>query len=232
MYCVFLASLGPKVNLISHFWTLKDFKHKVLWSPLAPLMGEIDLRARGLFRTNFNSKQLLLEASLDMTCIFGRDEFQSESNVPFLHIVRVLRRVKVNIMKNYRKFSLTRLQNFCKISQKFSIISQVFLNLIIFCKLKPGLPRNANRMQTQHSKMMRKFDVGVLLRWGKQHSVVRRTFGEQPNAIRRLSVHQRKFAYNTFTQGQFTASANAEQCTNVPYILPRLSSACVVCVQM
>ncbi len=51
---------------------------------------------------------------------------------------------------------------------------------------------------TRHAKMMRTFDVDVFLRRGKQHSSVWRTFSKQPNAIRRLSVHQREFAYNTF----------------------------------
>ncbi len=64
--------------------------------------------------------------------------------------------------------------------------------------IKPGLHRNANRLQTQHSKTMRMFDVDVLPRRGKQHSAVRQTFGKRPNAIRQLSVHQREFAYNTF----------------------------------
>ncbi len=74
-------------------------------------------------------------------------------------------------------------------------------------------------------------------------SAVQRTFGEQPNTICQLLVLQREFANNTFRyrhtwfifyirqcckflctnertaweQGLFTASANAEQCTNVPH---------------
>ncbi len=74
--------------------------------------------------------------------------------------------------------------------------------------------------------MMRSFDVDLLPRRGKQYSAVWRMFGEQPNAIRRLSVHEREFAYNT------SASANAEQCTNVPYILPWLSSAYVIRIRL
>ncbi len=69
-------------------------------------------------------------------------------------------------------------------SNRFSCLSTA-----TFCP-KLGFHRNANRMRT--------FDVDVLPRRGKQHSAVRRTFHEQPNAIRRLSIHQRKFAYNTF----------------------------------
>ncbi len=46
-------------------------------------------------------------------------------------------------------------------------------------------------------KMMQMFDVDVLPRRGKQHLAVRRTFGEQPNAIRKLSVLQREFVYDT-----------------------------------
>ncbi len=66
-------------------------------------------------------------------------------------------------------------------------------------RFKPRLHRNANRMRTRtrHSKMMRTFDVDVLPRRGKQHLAVRRTFGEQPNAIRRLSVHQREGEANS-----------------------------------
>ncbi len=60
-------------------------------------------------------------------------------------------------------------------------------------------------------------------------------FGKQPNAIRQMSVLQKKFAYDTFRhrrhfflhsamtglrtaweQGLFAALANAEQCTNLP----------------
>ncbi len=32
-YCIFFASLSPKINLISHFCTLKEFEHTDLWSP-------------------------------------------------------------------------------------------------------------------------------------------------------------------------------------------------------
>ncbi len=81
--------------------------------------------------------------------------------------------------------------------------------------LKPGLHLNANKMQTRHAKTKPSFNIGVLSRRGKQHSAVR-TFGEQPNAISRMSVHHREFAYNIFIYGRFAASVNAEQCTNVP----------------
>ncbi len=53
---------------------------------------------------------------------------------------------------------------------------------------------------------------------------MQRTFGEWLNGIHRLLVLQREFAFNTFMQDLFDASANAEQHTNVPYILPRLAS--------
>ncbi len=69
-------------------------------------------------------------------------------------------------------------------------------------RIKPHLHRKANRMRTRHAKTMRMSDVDVFLRREKQHSAVWRTFGEQPNAIRRLLVHQRKFAYNTFMYGR------------------------------
>ncbi len=103
--------------------------------------------------------------------------------------------------------------------------------------IKPCLHQNANRIGTWtlHSKTMRTFDVDVFLRRGKQHSTVWWTFGKQPNAIRQISILQKKFAYDTFRcrrhffftfgndgfpgnnweQGLFAASANAEQCTNL-----------------
>ncbi len=107
MYCLLLTLMSPKVNLIAHFYTLKDFKHTDLWSLLAPLMGEMDLCARGLFHTKFNSEQLSLEAFFDVMRTFDSDESQSEFNFQFLYIIRVFRRLKMNIMKRYRKFPLT-----------------------------------------------------------------------------------------------------------------------------
>ncbi len=88
IYCVFLASLSPKVNLISHFCTLKDFKQTDLWSPQTPLMGEINLCARELFCTKLYSEQLLFEAFFDVLCIFGITEPQSVPNFPFLFIIK------------------------------------------------------------------------------------------------------------------------------------------------
>ncbi len=82
--------------------------------------------------------------------------------------------------------------------------------------LKPRLHWNANRTRTRHAKTMQMFDVDVFLRRGKQHLAVWQTFGEQPDAICRLLVHQREFAYNTFMYARFAASANAEQSTNLP----------------
>ncbi len=55
---------------------------------LAPLLGEIDIWARGLFCTKFDSKQLLFEAFFHKMRIFGSIEPQSESNFPFLKIIR------------------------------------------------------------------------------------------------------------------------------------------------
>ncbi len=76
------------MNLISHFCTLKDFKHIDLCSPMGPLMGEIDLCARELFCTKFNSEQLLFEAFFVVLLIFGITEPQSESNFPFLYVIK------------------------------------------------------------------------------------------------------------------------------------------------
>ncbi len=96
--------------------------------------------------------------------------------------------------------------------------------------VKQGLHLDANG--TRHAKTKPLFSVGVLPRQGKQHSAVRETFSEQSNAIYQLLVQEREFAYNTFMYGRVAASENAEQCTNVPYILSRLSSACFVRIQI
>ncbi len=77
---------------------------------------------------------------------------------------------------------------------------------------------------------MRMFDVDVLPRRGQYHLAVRRMFGKAE--CYRLLVHQREFTYNTFMWGRFAASTNAEQCTNIPYILPRLSSAYVIRIRV
>ncbi len=98
--------------------------------------------------------------------------------------------------------------------------------------------------RTEREHGMWTFNVDIFLRRGKQHSAVRWTFGEQPNAIRQMLVLQKKFTYDTFRcrrhffyiqqwrqknaansfaltertaweQGVFAASANAEQCTNL-----------------
>ncbi len=52
------------------------------------LVWEIDICARGLFCTKFNSEQLLFEAFFDVMCIFGSVAPQGESNFPFLYIIR------------------------------------------------------------------------------------------------------------------------------------------------
>ncbi len=50
----------------------------IFGKPLAPLMGEIDIRARGLFCVKFNFERLLFEAFFDVMRIFGGVEPQSE----------------------------------------------------------------------------------------------------------------------------------------------------------
>ncbi len=49
-----------------HFCILENFKCTSLWStpPPAPLVGEVDICARKLFCTKFNSEQLLFELFL------------------------------------------------------------------------------------------------------------------------------------------------------------------------
>ncbi len=53
---------SPKVNFFPHSSTLKYFKNDNLWTPLAPLLGEIQLCVHWVFCRKFNSKQLLYEA--------------------------------------------------------------------------------------------------------------------------------------------------------------------------
>ncbi len=55
MGCVFLAVLSPKQKVFCCFSTLY-FKHINLSSPLAPLRGETNVCARGLFYKKFNSQ--------------------------------------------------------------------------------------------------------------------------------------------------------------------------------
>ncbi len=69
---------------------------------------------------------------------------------------------------------------------------------ILFAFRKPDLHMNTNKtqMQTRHAKTKWTFDTDVLPKWGKQHSAVREMFGKQQNATCKLTVLQRKFAYN------------------------------------
>ncbi len=68
---VFLAALGPKLDLLSRFCILLFFKEENLSITLAPLMAEIDICAHGLFCMKFNFKQLLFKAFSDVMLIFG-----------------------------------------------------------------------------------------------------------------------------------------------------------------
>ncbi len=61
-----------------------------LWSILAPRVGQVDICARGHFCTKFTSKQLLFEAFFDVMRTFGSIEPHSESNFPFLYVIRFL----------------------------------------------------------------------------------------------------------------------------------------------
>ncbi len=55
--------------------------------PLAPLRGEIDICARGLFCTKFNFEHFLFKASIDATRIFGSVGHQSGPTFPFLYVI-------------------------------------------------------------------------------------------------------------------------------------------------
>ncbi len=76
MGCVFLAALSSKQNVFCCFSTLY-FNHINLSSPMAPLRGEIDICARKLLYTKFNSQQLLSEAFFHGMRIFGVSVLQA-----------------------------------------------------------------------------------------------------------------------------------------------------------
>ncbi len=63
---------------------------------------------------------------------------------------------------------------------------------------KAGFIAEHEQNTSANANVAIKNDVDVLLRQGKRHLAVRQTFDEQLNAVHRLSVHQREFAYNTF----------------------------------
>ncbi len=67
---------------------LKSYNVRKWKSPLASLLGKTDMCAHWLFCTKFNSEQLLFEPFFDVMHIFGSVESQSESNFPFLYIIR------------------------------------------------------------------------------------------------------------------------------------------------
>ncbi len=91
MWCVFLAALSPKLNLLSHFCTLLYFKDGNHWSPLVPLWGEIDICAPELFCTKFNAEQLLFQTFFDGMRIFGSVKLQTKYTFPFLYIIIIQR---------------------------------------------------------------------------------------------------------------------------------------------
>ncbi len=107
--CIFLVS-SPKVNLLSHFCTWQYFKDGNLWCPLAPFLGEIDIGAYWLFSIEFNA-QFLFKAFLDVMCIFGSVEPQSESILPgtvyhWVNIDYLVRRRLCNFFIHFLKHVL------------------------------------------------------------------------------------------------------------------------------
>ncbi len=58
-----------------------------------------------IFRTKFDSEQLLLEPFFDLMCIFGSDESLSESSFLFLYIVRVLQETEDEYYEMLQKIS-------------------------------------------------------------------------------------------------------------------------------
>ncbi len=70
-----MATSSSKVNLLSHFCTLKYCKDGSLRSPLLPLLGELDIRVHWVFCRKFNSEQFLCEAFLCIIGIFGSIQY-------------------------------------------------------------------------------------------------------------------------------------------------------------
>ncbi len=62
-------------------------KHGNLWSPLGPLLREIDMCAYGVFCRKFNSQQFLFEAFFDIFDIFGSVQPKANLPSPFLCII-------------------------------------------------------------------------------------------------------------------------------------------------
>ncbi len=77
------GSVEHELNLLSHFSAIEYLKHINFWSPLAPLLGTIDMCAQGLYCTKFNSQQLLFEAFFNIIGSFGSVEPWTESTFPF-----------------------------------------------------------------------------------------------------------------------------------------------------
>ncbi len=72
------------------FLYVKNFKHTVLWKPLAPLMGGqtyalADFFVRNSILNNFYSEFFYVMR------IISSGESRSESSFPFLYIIRVVR---------------------------------------------------------------------------------------------------------------------------------------------
>ncbi len=67
---------------------LKSYNVQKQKSPQDPLPVETDICAYWLFCTKFKSEQLSFEASFDVMRIFGSVDPKSESNFPFLYIIR------------------------------------------------------------------------------------------------------------------------------------------------
>ncbi len=74
------------MNLLSGFSTLY-FRHINLWSPIAPLLEEIDICAHWVFCRKFNSEELLFETFLDINNIFGSIQPCSASTFQFQYII-------------------------------------------------------------------------------------------------------------------------------------------------
>ncbi len=67
---------------------LKSYNVQKWKSPLAPIVGETDICAHWLFCTEFISEELSFEVFFDVMRIFGSIVPQSESNFPFLYIIK------------------------------------------------------------------------------------------------------------------------------------------------
>ncbi len=117
-------------RVLFHFCTLSDLKCTDLWGRPAPLVGEIDICARGLFCVKFNSEQLLSEPFLDVMRIFGSVEPQSESNFPFLYKIQNILIFGDPYLHSLREIDMCAQWLFCTKCNAQILLFEQFFNII------------------------------------------------------------------------------------------------------